>query len=66
MFAPDDGVDHAEQHDQEQTGKDTTDSVTPADDLEQGSEVGWSFSKRFRNRNLFIALDKQLAARAII
>lgn len=38
MFAPNDEVDT--EHDPEETGKDTTDSVALAEDLEQGSEVG--------------------------
>lgn len=40
MFAPNDEVDQGAEHDLEETGKDTTDSVALAEDLEQGSEVG--------------------------
>jgi len=43
MFAPNDEVEGTE-HDQEETGKDTTDSVAPIEDVEQGSEVGLSTS----------------------
>ncbi|KAL6260516.1 hypothetical protein P5V15_008040 [Pogonomyrmex californicus] len=39
MFAPNDEVDHGTEPEQEETGKDTTDSVAPIEDLEQGSEV---------------------------
>lgn len=49
MFAPNDEVDQGTEHDQEDAGRDTTDSVAPIEDLEQGSEVGLSTS-RFRNR----------------
>lgn len=41
MFAPDDEVERPER--EEEAGKDVTDSVTPAEDLEQSSEVGLSF-----------------------
>lgn len=43
MFAPDDEVDRAER--EEETSKDVTDSVIPAEDFEQGSEVGLSRSR---------------------
>lgn len=39
MFAPNDEVDQNAEYDQEDTGKDTIDSVAPAKDHE-GSEVG--------------------------
>ncbi|XP_067214791.1 uncharacterized protein [Linepithema humile] len=39
MFAPNDEVDQETEHDQEKLGKDTTDSVAPTEDIEQGSEV---------------------------
>lgn len=41
MFAPNDEVDQGTEHDGEEAGRDTTDSV---EDLEQGSEVGLSTS----------------------
>lgn len=41
MFAPNDEVDQSTEHDQEEARReDTTDSVAPIEDLEQGSEVG--------------------------
>ncbi|XP_024888462.1 uncharacterized protein LOC112465226 isoform X1 [Temnothorax curvispinosus] len=39
MFAPNDEVDQGTEHNQEGAGRDTTDSVAPIEDLEQGSEV---------------------------
>lgn len=39
MFAPNDEVDQDTEHDQEETGRDTTDSVALNEDIEQGSEV---------------------------
>ncbi|XP_011060828.1 PREDICTED: uncharacterized protein LOC105149832 isoform X2 [Acromyrmex echinatior] len=39
MFAPNDEVDQDAEHDQEEAGKDTTDTVAPIEDVEQGSEV---------------------------
>lgn len=50
MFAPNDEVDQSTEHDQEEAGRDTTDSVAPIEDLEQGSEVG---PPTFRNRSSF-------------
>ncbi|KZC04014.1 Tyrosine-protein phosphatase non-receptor type 13 [Dufourea novaeangliae] len=38
MFAPDDGIDKAE-NEEETVGKDTTDSAVPSEELEQGTEV---------------------------
>ncbi|XP_011879526.1 PREDICTED: uncharacterized protein LOC105568445 isoform X2 [Vollenhovia emeryi] len=38
MFAPNDETDHGTEH-EEEAGRDTTDSVAPIEDLEQGSEV---------------------------
>lgn len=42
MFAPNDEVDQETEHDEEKPGKDTTDSIAPVEDIEQGSEVGLS------------------------
>lgn len=42
MFDPNDEVDQEIEHDQEKPGKNTTDSVAPIEDIEQGSEVGLS------------------------
>lgn len=55
MFAPNDEVDQGTEHDQEDAGRDTTDSVAPIEDLEQGSEVGLS---RFRNRVSFRSISR--------
>lgn len=40
MFAPNDEVDQGTEHNREDAGRDTTDSVAPIEDVEQGSEVG--------------------------
>ena len=52
MFAPNDEVDQNAEHDQEEAGRDTTDSVAPIEDVEQGSEVGFPTS-HFYNEALF-------------
>lgn len=51
MFAPDDGIDKAE-NEEEKVAKDTTDSAIPDEELEPEIEVELSFLRRIVNKRV--------------
>lgn len=59
MFAPNDEVDQDTEHDQEETGRDTTDSVALNEDIEQGSEVFMVELTRGWNSRLGFSLQSE-------
>ncbi|XP_011686478.1 PREDICTED: uncharacterized protein LOC105449173 isoform X1 [Wasmannia auropunctata] len=59
MFAPNDEVDQDTERDQEEAGRDTTDSVAPIEDLEQGSEVFMVELTRGWNSRLGFSLQSE-------